>query len=333
MMTGEVVFTPGAQVVLGPSNVGGPAATCTITFQVDVLQLPTKDADLQEAGVQTKPLARALVKGVASGFNGTGSASTKVTVGLTTVYTDRTSFLQAAGQTTQINFDQDACGNTVTVPSGGLLAGSTYLPVGVTFAAGVIFKDVSFATSPPNIISNSQINTPTPALVDGTFASAVQAVGIDNVGAGAVLRVFGVNNELIRSAKTDTDTTTSDFIGITSPVPIHRFEYDFVSGLGFGGDNLVFTQIIRTPDCTASSQIKNLIEMVSGLEHGVATSLNAKLQNALQAVDRGNLHRACGSLGAFVNHVEAQSGKHLAMAQADQLLVGAAGIEAALGCR
>jgi hypothetical protein len=328
-------------------------------------------------------------------------------IGTTTVHTDRTSFLGTAGQVTTINFDQDACGNTITVPSGGLLAGDIYSPVGVTFAAGVVFPDPS-ATSRPNIISHTQINTPTPARVDATFVSPVNAVGINNAGAGAILRAFDVNDALIVSAKTDTDPATSDFLGITSPTPIHRFEYDFVSGLGFGGDDLVFTQI-QTPDCAApvlsvpdtltvdatgpagavvsysvtatddvdpnpavscvppsgstfpigtttvictatdasgksssanfqvvvqgaSDQITELIEMVSGLKRGLATSLTAKLQDALEAISGGDLNSACGSLAAFVNQVQAQAGKQLTVPQADQLIEEANQIRAVLGC-
>lgn len=129
-----------------------------------------------------------------------------------------------------------------------MLAGSRYANAGVTFAAGVISEDATTASS-PNIVSNSGVNTPTPALVDGTFATPVAAVGITNVGAGAVLRVYDSSGTLIASLTTDTSTAASDFVGIVSTTPIKRFEFDFVSGLGFGGDDLVFTKI-ATPDCT-----------------------------------------------------------------------------------
>ena len=177
-------------------------------------------------------------------------AATFLLPGLT-VFRDRSTFLDAAGSVTAVNFDQDPCGRAITVPLGygGLLAGPRYSSVGVTFAAGVIFPGGQFATSSPNLISNAQINTPTPALVDGTFASPVHAVGIHNVGAEAVLRIFDAQGNLIEAVKTDADTLTFDFLGIVSTKPIHRFQFDFVSGLGFGGDDLVFTWI-QTPDCT-----------------------------------------------------------------------------------
>ncbi len=41
---------------------------------------------------------------------------------------------------------------------------------------------------------------------------------------------------------------------------------------------------------------------------------------------------ACNQLSAFSNHVEAQAGKKLTQAQADQLLTDAERIRATLGC-
>ena len=168
-----------------------------------------------------------------------------------TSYTDRDVFLQNAGTVTEIDFDHDACGAPIAAPSGGMLAGSHYAPLGVTFAAGVIFYDATGATlSPPNAITDAQINTPTPALVAGTFTTPVSAVGITNVGAEAVLRLFDGSGNLIASLNTDTDVSTMDFVGATSGIPIARFEYDFVSGIGFGGDNLVFSTIAQvSSDC------------------------------------------------------------------------------------
>lgn len=169
------------------------------------------------------------------------------------VFRDRNAFIAAAGPLTTVNFDTTACGVAILPASGGSLAGSFYANVGVTFDAGVIFDLSPFPNanppSPPNVITNAQINTPTPALVDGTFASPVAAVGITNTGAEAILRVFDASDNLIDSIKTDTNVTTQDFVGILSSTPIHRFEFDFVSGVGFEGDDLLFSQIM-TADCT-----------------------------------------------------------------------------------
>lgn len=171
-----------------------------------------------------------------------------------TLFHDLASFLQNAGTVTTIDFDRDICGVPIAAGSPGVPAGSRYAPIGVTFAAGVIFDGAAVGgptASSPNVISHTGVNTPTPALVAGTFATPVSAVGITNVGAAAVLRVFDGSGNLISSVNTDTDANTLDFVGITSNVPVERFEYDFVSGIGFGGDNLLFSTIAQVPgDCT-----------------------------------------------------------------------------------
>ena len=74
----------------------------------------------------------------------------------------------------------------------------------------------------------------------------------------------------------------------------------------------------------AAEQIHNLIALVQGLglPSGTANSLIVKLQAAANALDRDNTQAACGSLGAFINEVNAQKGKKLTSAQADSLLAG-----------
>jgi hypothetical protein len=64
---------------------------------------------------------------------------------------------------------------------------------------------------------------------------------------------------------------------------------------------------------------------------GTSTSLLAKLQAAADATSRGNERAAVGQLGAFVNEVEAQSGKHIGVDAAELLLTDAAAVLAALG--
>jgi hypothetical protein len=70
------------------------------------------------------------------------------------------------------------------------------------------------------------------------------------------------------------------------------------------------------------------------LKQGVATSLNQKLQNvlaALEAANAGQRQDAANKLGAFINAVDAQRGKALTSAQADQLEALARRILAVLG--
>ena len=87
----------------------------------------------------------------------------------------------------------------------------------------------------------------------------------------------------------------------------------------------------------APDQITDLIALVNSfnLRQGIENSLDAKLRNvidALGAASAGNVATACSKLGSFINEVQAQSGKALTMAQANQLVTAANQVRAILGC-
>jgi len=85
---------------------------------------------------------------------------------------------------------------------------------------------------------------------------------------------------------------------------------------------------------SAAEQINDLMALVGslGLHAGTANSLISKLRGAASALERGNPEAGCGNLGAFVNEVNAQTGKKLTTAQADLLIAEAARIRAVPGC-
>ena len=68
------------------------------------------------------------------------------------------------------------------------------------------------------------------------------------------------------------------------------------------------------------------------LDHGLQTSLDTKLQHALDDANAGDTMTACNLMGAFTNEVQAQSGTMLTVDQANQLLAAATQIQAVLGC-
>jgi hypothetical protein len=119
-------------------------------------------------------------------------------------------------------------------------------------------------------------------------------------------------------------------------------------GPGAGGAGLFFVQLAVidgtfaagiysvTVDTTPAGAIRSLSVLVSNddLNPGLARSLNEKLQNAAAALDAGHAGQrgdAANKLGAFINAVEAQRGKALTNAQADELVGLARKILAALG--
>ncbi len=87
----------------------------------------------------------------------------------------------------------------------------------------------------------------------------------------------------------------------------------------------------------AADHIRDLINLVKSfnVNQGIENSLDAKLQNvqkALEAAQGGDLTSTCNLLNAFISEVQAQSGKAITAAQADQLIAKGTQIKAVLGC-
>jgi hypothetical protein len=72
---------------------------------------------------------------------------------------------------------------------------------------------------------------------------------------------------------------------------------------------------------TPSQAVQSLITAVNGmnLAHGTTNSLDAKLNAALDSITRGNNNAAANQLNAFINEVNAQTGKAITSAQATVL--------------
>jgi hypothetical protein len=70
----------------------------------------------------------------------------------------------------------------------------------------------------------------------------------------------------------------------------------------------------------------------SNLDPKVTQSLNAKLQAAKNAFNRGNNRAGCGSIRSFVNEVSARTGKSIPADVAASLLAGASQVSQTAGC-
>ncbi len=68
------------------------------------------------------------------------------------------------------------------------------------------------------------------------------------------------------------------------------------------------------------------------LHHGITTSLNAKLQAALDSLNTGDTATSCTEVQSFRNQLRALSGKKLTADQAEDLDAAAVQIQAVLGC-
>jgi hypothetical protein len=130
------------------------------------------------------------------------------------------------------------------------------------------------------------------------------------------------------------------WLGTYAPLPIYvavnpKTSYVYTGNIGYnpswGGLSI---SVIDDPPKPAE-QLQALIDLVTtyNLAHGVTNSLDAKLQNALAALDsvnNGNSPTACNKLASFINEVE--SHQELSTAQATELINAANRIMRTLGC-
>ena len=82
---------------------------------------------------------------------------------------------------------------------------------------------------------------------------------------------------------------------------------------------------ITVSDVTPIVLIGELIQYIQGLgiHIGTENSLTAKLDNAVKSLEKGQTSAAINQVGAFINEVEAQSGKKITIEQA-QVMIGRA---------
>ncbi len=97
----------------------------------------------------------------------------------------------------------------------------------------------------------------------------------------------------------------------TLALGLHTLEVTAVDTVGNSGTETVTFNVIATV-----GSLQDLVTMFfeSGYFHspkGMYTSFIKKLYAAEAYIDAGKIREAKGVLGAFINHAEAQSGKHL----------------------
>jgi 6-phosphogluconolactonase (cycloisomerase 2 family) len=110
----------------------------------------------------------------------------------------------------------------------------------------------------------------------------------------------------------------------------------FQAGLN-GGSILIVGQAAAPPPPPPppQQQITNLMNAITGsnIPLGTAISFNAHLFAAQTSLGANDTTSACNELSAFIHEVQAQSGKKITVADANQLIAQANAIKAALGCQ
>ncbi len=176
---------------------------------------------------------------------------------------------------------------------------------------------------------------------------------------GYGFRIYGESNRRVELERRYFDGVTlqREFLfqwQFPAPADIHndhlyRFERDalgnwklFIDGgpdlMGGGVNDLTFTsfgyvfaEMFRNQSCFDYIQIeaKSIADIIAdlvtlirdmGLPGGTDNALVAKLENAIAKLDRGNSAAAAKQMSAFINQVEARSGKNLTEEQANLLI-------------
>lgn len=119
----------------------------------------------------------------------------------------------------------------------------------------------------------------------------------------------------------------------TSTAGTYTVTYDVSDSAGNAA-----VQVTRTVEVLSPAQAtENLIDDITslGLPEGVESSLTAPLQNIGDKLTDNNPNNdsaACGKLEGFINQVNAQEGKKLTSAEADELIQAAQAVKNSLGC-
>jgi hypothetical protein len=131
---------------------------------------------------------------------------------------------------------------------------------------------------------------------------------------------FGIAVDGAGNAYAAGSTGSADF-----PTTAGAFDTTFNGGLA----DAFVTKL--APQVSPADEINELIGTVQGLglSQGITNSLVVKLQAALTA---GDTKTACNNLDAFINEVQAQSGKKIPTAAASDLIATAEQIKQDLGC-
>lgn len=195
-------------------------------------------------------------------------------------------------------------------------------PLGTTIVTYTA-TDTSDNTSSANQAVTVVDNTPPVITVPGTItvhapdasgiAVTFAATATDNSGiAVSSVDCAPASGSLFPAGSTLVTCTAADAFGNTASA---SFTVVVINDAAVGAINALSAQVTAL-----------------NLHAGTSSSLLSKLDATLAAISASDLNGACGSLGAFINAVEAQSGKKIMATDAPALIDAANLIRTQLGC-
>lgn len=206
---------------------------------------------------------------------------------------------------------------------------------GVLYAAGSANGSTSFEAYDPA----TDTWTVKPSMPSNRFIPGVGVLG------GLLYVIGGATSGTLNTVDVYDPATNSWSTGPAMPTDRYAFGVGVTGGAlyAFGGATLTggFATLSTVEalsieqEATPGELTSDLINLVRSfsLQRGISNSFESKLQKVIAALDSpGGTAEACDQLKAFINHAQAQSGKHLTVAQADQLIASASQIRTLLGC-
>lgn len=201
--------------------------------------------------------------------------------------------------------------------------------VTVSFVCSDALSGIAFCTSPVTLTDEGagQSATGTATDVAGNEASAtLDGINIDKTPPSVVYTgnavTYTIDEQIAITCSAadalsgvDSDTC-ADISGLASAFPLGTNTYS-ATALDLAGNQGVGSTTFTVS--VTESTLCNLIQELSS-DRGIAHSLCAKLAAAEAAEERGNLHARAGQLGAFVNEVQAQTGKAFTAEEAEILI-------------
>jgi probable HAF family extracellular repeat protein len=164
----------------------------------------------------------------------------------------------------------------------------------------------------------------------GSLGSWTNALGINE--AGQVVGAWRDNADLVHGFfwEDGTFNLLPSLPGDDSSFGSKINDAGLIAGASSATTPSISHAVVWTRASDPAGLLAELAEDVADL--GPGTSLAAKIAQAQDALALGNTRATCGALQAFINEVEAQTGKSLTPEQANGLIAKAQEIESLIGC-
>jgi hypothetical protein len=124
-----------------------------------------------------------------------------------------------------------------------------------------------------------------------------------------------------------TDNNIGGFMGTNATATM----YYSILNTGNGTSTPPFSNEQPAPPAQELVTLMNTIRSF-GLTSGIARNLNEKVNGALVALNSNDTATACSDLADVISLAQAQSGKHLTVAQANSIISAATQVRSQLGC-